>query len=69
MLRAVVVFENSHDLANYAQWRRAENFEAMLGDPRAAEHIKPIREIATSDAHLSEVVESFTAMEREGERT
>ena len=48
-------------VANYAQWRRAEDFEAMLKDPRAAEHIKPILEIATYDAHLYEVVESFTA--------
>jgi heme-degrading monooxygenase HmoA len=48
-------------VANYAQWRRAEDFEAMLRDPRAAEHMKPILEIATNDAHLYEVVESFTA--------
>jgi hypothetical protein len=33
----------------------------MLRDPRAAEHMKPILEIATNDAHLYEVVESFTA--------
>ena len=48
-------------VANYAQWRRAEDFEAMLRDPRAAVHMQPIREIATNDAHLYEVVESFTA--------
>lgn len=47
-------------VANYAQWRRAEDFEAMLRDPRAAEHMRPIRELATNDAHLYEVVESFT---------
>ena len=46
-------------VANYAQWRRAEDFEAMLRDPRAAEHMKPIMEIATYDAHLYEVVDSF----------
>jgi len=46
-------------VANYAQWRRAEDFEAMLRDPRAAEHMKPILEIATYDAHLYEVVDSF----------
>ena len=48
-------------VANYAQWRRAEDFEAMLRDPRAADHMKPIREIATNDAHLYEVVESLSA--------
>ena len=46
-------------VANYAQWRRAEDFEAMLRDPRAAEHMKPILELATNDAHLYEVVDSF----------
>ena len=48
-------------VANYAQWRSAEDFQAMLRDSRAAEHMKPIKEIATYDAHLYEVVESFTA--------
>ena len=48
-------------VANYAQWRRTEDFEAMLRDPRAAEHMKPIRDIATYDAHLYEVVESIKA--------
>ena len=46
-------------VANYAQWRTVEEFEAMLRDPRAAEHMKPIREIATNDANLYEVVESL----------
>jgi heme-degrading monooxygenase HmoA len=48
-------------VANYAQWRSKEDFEAMLRDPRAAGHMEPIRKIATNDAHLYEVVESFTA--------
>lgn len=48
-------------VANYAQWRSPEDFQAMLKDPRAAEHMKPIRELATNDANLYEVVESFTA--------
>jgi heme-degrading monooxygenase HmoA len=46
-------------VANYAQWRRAEDFEAMLRDPKAAEHMKPIQQIATFDANLYEVVESI----------
>ena len=48
-------------VANYAQWRKAEDFEAMMKDPRAAEHMKPIREIATNDANLYEVVDTFAA--------
>ncbi len=48
-------------VANYAQWRRAEDFEAMMKDPQAAEHMKPIMELATYDAHLYEVVDSITA--------
>jgi antibiotic biosynthesis monooxygenase (ABM) superfamily enzyme len=46
-------------VANYAQWRRAKDFEAMLHDPRASEHMKPISDIAKYDAHLYEVVETF----------
>jgi heme-degrading monooxygenase HmoA len=45
-------------VTNYAHWRRAEDFQAMLRDPRAAEHMGPIRAIAANDAHLYEVVES-----------
>jgi hypothetical protein len=47
-------------VANYAQWRRAEDFQAMLRDPRAVEHMKPILAIATHDAHLYQVVESIS---------
>lgn len=48
-------------VTNYAQWRRKEDFEAMLKDPRATDHMKPIQSIATFDAHIYEVVDSFTA--------
>jgi quinol monooxygenase YgiN len=50
-------------VANYAQWRRAKDFEAMLDDPRAAEHMKQISEIASYDAHLYGVMESITIAE------
>ncbi len=46
-------------VANYAQWRRREDFEAMLKNPEATAHMKPIMEIAKFDAHLYEVVESM----------
>lgn len=48
-------------VANYAQWRRAEDFDAMLRDPRAAEHMRPMQAIATNDARLYQVIESVTA--------
>jgi len=47
-------------VTNYAQWRTARDFEAMLQNPQALEHMKPILEIATNDAHLYDVVDTFT---------
>lgn len=47
-------------VTNYAHWRRSEDFEAMLKNPEATEHMKPITEIATFDAHLYKVVESMS---------
>jgi len=45
-------------VTNYAQWQSKEAFEAMLKNPKALEHMKPITEIAKSDAHLYEVIDS-----------
>ncbi len=45
-------------VANYAQWRSRADFEAMLKNPEAVVHMKPITEIATFDAHLYEVSET-----------
>jgi len=47
-------------VANYAQWRSVEDFAAMLKNPEATAHMKPITEIATFDAHTYEVVESMS---------
>jgi quinol monooxygenase YgiN len=47
-------------VANYAQWRRREDFEAIFNNPEATAHMKPIMEIAKFDAHLYEVVESIS---------
>jgi antibiotic biosynthesis monooxygenase (ABM) superfamily enzyme len=47
-------------VANYAQWRRREDFEAMLKNPDATAHMKPIMEIAQFDAHLYEVIETIS---------
>ncbi len=47
-------------VTNYAHWRKREDFEAMLKNPEATAHMKPITEIATFDAHLYEVVESVS---------
>ena len=47
-------------VANYAQWRTREDFEAMLKSPEAQKHMKPIAEIASFDAHLYEVSETMS---------
>ncbi len=47
-------------VANYAQWRSREDFEAMLNNPEATAHMKSLMEIAKFDAHLYEVVESMS---------
>lgn len=47
-------------VVNYAQWRSKEDFEAMMKNPEAQAHIKPITEIAQSDAHLYQVVETIS---------
>jgi quinol monooxygenase YgiN len=43
-------------VANYAQWRSREHFEAMLKNPNAIPHMKAVTELATFDAHLYEVM-------------
>jgi quinol monooxygenase YgiN len=45
-------------VVNYVQWRHRQDFEAMLKNPEAQAHIRPIMEIAQSDAHLYEVVQT-----------
>ena len=43
-------------VANYAQWRSREHFEAMLEDSAAAVHMKEAAEIAEKfEPHLYEV--------------
>ena len=49
-------------VVNYAQWRSREDFAAMLKNPEAQIHMKPITEIATFDAHTYEVVESMSVL-------
>jgi len=44
-------------VANYAQWRSAEDFQAMLKNPQAQAHMAPIGEFASFDAHLYSVVD------------
>ncbi len=46
-------------VVNYAQWKSREDFEAMIKNPEAQAHMKPIMEIAQADFHLYEVVDSF----------
>ena len=42
---------------NYAQWRSAEDFQAMLKNPQAQAHMAPIGKFASFDAHLYSVVD------------
>lgn len=43
-------------VVNYAQWRRVEDFEAMLRDPTAREHMGAAQDLAVSvEPHLYEV--------------
>jgi heme-degrading monooxygenase HmoA len=49
----------SHDgtrVVNYAQWRRREDFEAMLKNPAAIPHLQQAAQLATFEPHLYEVV-------------
>src|SRR5262249_95225 len=54
-------------VVNYAQWRRVEDFEAMLRDPTAREHMQSALKVATSvEPHLYEVVFVDQASEAAG---
>ncbi len=43
-------------VVNYAQWRRAEDLEAMLANPEADSHLQEANELARSEPGLYEVV-------------
>jgi quinol monooxygenase YgiN len=47
-------------VVNYAQWRKREDFEAMMKNPEAQKHMKPISEMAKFDAQLYEVSETMS---------
>lgn len=38
-------------VVNLARWRSHEDFQAMLDDPAAREHMSAIRTLATADPH------------------
>jgi quinol monooxygenase YgiN len=42
-------------VANYAQWRSQRDFEAMLGDPTAQEHMQAAAAMAAAEPHLYRV--------------
>jgi quinol monooxygenase YgiN len=42
-------------VVNYAQWRSRKDFQAMLDDPTASEHMSVIQAFATSEPRLYEV--------------
>ncbi len=43
-------------VVNYAQWRTAEDFQAMLADPTVREHMDAANALATVEPHLYDVV-------------
>ena len=46
-------------VANYAQWRSQQDFEAMRNNPEARAHMKPLMELSKPDFHLYEVIDMF----------
>lgn len=48
-------------VVNYAQWRTAEDFQAMLSDPEAGTHMRQAAQLAEYDPHLYDVVSIHTA--------
>src|SRR5215469_199745 len=48
-------------VANYAQWRSREDFEAMLQDPAAQVHMGEAAAVASFDPVLYEVADTFHA--------
>lgn len=54
----------SHDgerVINYAQWASEEDFQAMLRDPVAQEHMRKATELAHAEPRLCTVVSSHHA--------
>ena len=48
---------DGRNVVNYAQWRRVEDFNAMLGDPRAQAHMQAAAQLAISiEPNLYEVL-------------
>ena len=42
-------------VVNYAQWRSVDDFQAMLGDPRALPHMKHAAELGSYDPIVCDV--------------
>ena len=47
-------------VANYAQWRSPQDLQAMFEDPEAGVHMEAIRELASNEGYLYEVVYTDT---------
>ena len=48
-------------VANYAQWRSRADLESMRADPMAQAQLARVRELATGEPHLYEVVDTLEA--------
>jgi hypothetical protein len=51
--------DNGVRVVNYARWKSREDFDAMVKNPEAKAHMKPIMGIAEIDFHLYGVADSF----------
>lgn len=51
---------DGRQVANYAQWRSQEDFNAMLRNPEAQAHMRPIAEMAQFDPVLYVVADDIT---------
>jgi len=56
-------------VVNYAQWRSRADFEAMMQNPAAQEHMRDVTKIARVDPHIYRVTEVVEVAETAGRAT
>ncbi|MDX3386239.1 antibiotic biosynthesis monooxygenase [Streptomyces niveiscabiei] len=57
---------DGYQVVDYTQWRRREDFEAVVRDPAAAPHFAPIGELSQGRQLAYDVVYSHTGDGQEG---
>ena len=53
--------QDGHQVINYAQWRSGDDFDAMLQNPRAGEHMARAAEIAKFNPIICAVADTSHA--------